>query len=97
MYYKFTYMFALSSLSTLMIYAAHSRTFSVLFTAILSVPQNKVRVCVCVCVCVLSCFRRVWTVAHPAALSMGFSRHASWSGLPFPSPQNNVCILANLK
>ena len=27
-----------------------------------------------------------WTVAYEAPLSMGFSRQAFWSGLPFPSP-----------
>ena len=27
-----------------------------------------------------------WTVAHQAALSMGFSRQEYWNGLPFPSP-----------
>ena len=27
-----------------------------------------------------------WTVACQAPLSMGFSRHEYWSGLPFPSP-----------
>ena len=27
-----------------------------------------------------------WTVAHQAPLSMGFSRHQYWSGLPSPSP-----------
>ena len=27
-----------------------------------------------------------WTVAHQAPLSMGFSRQAYWSVLPFPSP-----------
>ena len=27
-----------------------------------------------------------WTVAHPAPLSMGFSRQDYWSGLPCPSP-----------
>ena len=26
-----------------------------------------------------------WIVAHQAPLSMGFSRHKHWSGLPFPS------------
>ena len=42
--------------------------------------------------CVLSRFSRVqlfvtlWTVAHQAPLSMGFSRQGYWSGLPFPSP-----------
>ena len=28
------------------------------------------------------------TVANQATLSMGFSRQAYWSGLPFPSPGN---------
>ena len=28
------------------------------------------------------------TVARQAPLSMGFSRHESWSGLPFPSPED---------
>ena len=27
-----------------------------------------------------------WTVARQAPLSMGFSRQAYWSGVPFPSP-----------
>ena len=42
--------------------------------------------------CVLSRFSHVQlfttpqTVAHQAPLSMGFSRHKYWSGLPFPSP-----------
>ena len=41
---------------------------------------------------VLSCFNPVgllatlWTIAHRAPLSMGFSRQEYWSGLPFPSP-----------
>ena len=37
----------------------------------------------------LSCvrlFASPWTVAYQASLSMGFSRHEYWSGLPFPSP-----------
>ena len=28
----------------------------------------------------------LWTVAHQAPLSMGFSRQEYWSGLPFSSP-----------
>ena len=42
--------------------------------------------------CVLSCFSRVWlfatlwTVAHQAPLSMGFSKKELWSGLPCPPP-----------
>ena len=28
------------------------------------------------------------TAAHPAPLSLGFSRQEHWSGLPFPSPMH---------
>ena len=28
----------------------------------------------------------LWTVAHQAPLSIGFSRQEHWNGLPFPSP-----------
>ena len=28
----------------------------------------------------------LWTVAHQAPLSIGFSRQEYWSGLPFPTP-----------
>ena len=31
-------------------------------------------------------FATLWTAAHQAPLSMGFSRQEHWSGLPFPSP-----------
>ena len=43
---------------------------------------------------VLSCFRPVqlfvtlWTVAHQAPLSMGFSRQEYWSGLSCPPPMD---------
>ena len=43
-------------------------------------------------VCVLSRFSHVqfsvtlWTVAHQAPLSVGFSRQQYWSGLPCPPP-----------
>ena len=30
----------------------------------------------------------LWTVAHQAPLSMGFSRQGYWHGLPFPSPRD---------
>ena len=33
-------------------------------------------------------FATLWTVAHQAPLSMGFSRHEYWNGLPFPSPRD---------
>ena len=48
----------------------------------------------CMHVYMLSCFGRVqlfvtlWTVAHQAALSMGFSREEYWGGLPCPPPGN---------
>ena len=31
-------------------------------------------------------FVTLWTIAHQAPLSMGFSRQEYWSGLPRPSP-----------
>ena len=31
-------------------------------------------------------FATLWTVAHQALLSMGFSRQEYWSRLPFPPP-----------
>ena len=31
-------------------------------------------------------FETLWTVAHQAPLSMGFSRQEYWSGLPCPPP-----------
>ena len=33
-------------------------------------------------------FVTLWTVAHQAPLSMGFSRQGYWSGLPCPSPED---------
>ena len=33
-------------------------------------------------------FATPWTVAYQVPPSMGFSRQAYWSGLPFPSPGN---------
>ena len=45
-----------------------------------------------ICACMISHFSRVrlsvtlWTVAHQAPLSMGFSRQEYWSGLPCLPP-----------
>ena len=45
--------------------------------------------------CMLSLFSHVqlfatlWTIAHQASLSMGFSSHVYWSGLPCP-PLGNL-------
>ena len=33
-------------------------------------------------------FATLWTVAYQASPSMGFSRQEYWSGLPFPSPED---------
>ena len=41
-------------------------------------------------------FATPWTIAHQVPLSMEFSRHEYWSGLPFPSPLT-VWITANWK
>ena len=46
------------------------------------------RPCVSVSRSVVSDSMTPWTVAHQAPLSMEFSRQESWSGLPFPSPQD---------
>ena len=40
----------------------------------------------CCLVAQLYLFVTLWTVAHQAPLSMGFSTQEYWSGLPFPSP-----------
>ena len=44
----------------------------------------------CLCVCCYFCHIRLyvtlWTVAHEAPLSMGFSWQEYWSGLPYPPP-----------
>ena len=40
----------------------------------------------------------LWTVAHQAPLSLGFSRQEHWSGLPFPSPmhESEVKLLSHV-
>ena len=53
----------------------------------------------------LSCFSGVrlyatlWTAAHQAPLSTGFSRQEYWNGLPFPSPRetSNSALLTTPK
>ena len=41
----------------------------------------------CLVTSVVRLFVTLWTVAHQAPLSIGFSRQEYWSGLPFPSPE----------
>ena len=40
----------------------------------------------CVCACVPSLCASLWTIAHQAPLSMGFSKQEYWSGLPCLHP-----------
>ena len=51
-------------------------------------PVRIAIMCMCVCVCevasVVSDSATIWTVAHQAPLSVGFSGQEYWSGLPFP-------------
>ena len=53
----------------------------------------------CMHACMPSHFSRVqlcatlWTAAHQASPSTGFSRQAYCSGLPFPSPKSPACWL----
>ena len=42
--------------------------------------------CLHVCSVMSDSFATLWTVAHQAPLSMGFSRQEYWSGLPFSPP-----------
>ena len=47
---------------------------------------TKLNICVLSHFCCVWLFASLWTVAHQAPLSMGFSGQEYWSGLPFPSP-----------
>ena len=38
------------------------------------------------CFSCVQLFATLWTVAHQAPLSMGFSSQEYWSGLPYPPP-----------
>ena len=57
-----------------------------------SQEQTASYFCLPVCMCVCCLFSRVqlfvtlWTLAHQAPLSMGFSRQEYWNGLPRPPP-----------
>ena len=62
------------------------------FHCFISGKSSPLREILFVHACTLSCFSHVrlfvtlWTVAHPAPLSMGFSRKEYWSGLPYTLP-----------
>ena len=61
---------------------------------VISLVKTKPFGVACVRMCMLSRFSRVrlfatlWTTAHRAPLSMGFSMQEYWSGLPCPTPGN---------
>ena len=40
-------------------------------------------------------FATPWTVAYQATPSMGFSRQGYWSGLTFPSPEDQFILVQN--
>ena len=42
-------------------------------------------------------FVTLWTLAHQAPLSMGFSRQKYWNGLPFPLPGDLLIQESNLR
>ena len=42
-------------------------------------------------------FVTLWTIAHQAPLSMGFSRQEYWSGLPFPPPGQTLLYLGKFQ
>ena len=53
--------------------------------------ESAHRALVIKCACMLSCVQLLetpWTIAHPAPLSMDFSRQEHWSGFPFSPPGN---------
>ena len=58
-------------------------------------PPALIYIWIYIYVCVLSHFSCIqlcvtlWTVAHQAALSIGFSRQEYWSGLPCPSSRGS--------
>ena len=58
-----------------------------LFIFMITEPHPKVRIVLSHLSCV-PLFATLWTVAHQAPLSMGFSRQEYWSGLPCPPPGN---------
>ena len=63
---------------------------------------SKVDFVIYIYACMLSRFSLVqlcatlWTAAHQAPLSTGFSRQEYWSGWPFPSYIYNVCIYIHI-
>ena len=62
-----------------------------IFSLLLQIKKNTERhtperESVCSCSVASNSFVTLWTLAHQAPLSMGFSRQEYWSGLPGPPP-----------
>ena len=51
-------------------------------------PQPLLHMCAYSVASPIQLCATLWTGAHQAPPSMGFSRQEYWSGLPFPSPQD---------
>ena len=56
------------------------------FLAFVSLPVSGMHTCMLSRFSSLQLFETLWTVAHQAPLSTGFSKQKYWSGLPFPPP-----------
>ena len=65
---------------------AQSRTRLKRLSSSSSIARYSMCACMLSCFCLVWIFATLWTVAHQAPLSIGFSRQEYWSGLPFPSP-----------
>ena len=60
-----------------MVYYLHHHTYATLLVVVAVQSLSHVQL-----------FSTLWTVAHQAPLSMGFSSQEHWNGLPFPSPSD---------
>ena len=56
------------------------------FLAFVSLPVSGMHTCMLSRFSSLQLFETLWTVAHQAPLSTGFSKQKYWSGLPFSPP-----------
>ena len=79
----------LSPLSPFSSHPYHGSTTDLLFITGVDLHFSKVKVKVKMkALSRVPLFATLWTVAHQAPLSMGFSMQEYWNGLPFPSPRD---------
>ena len=64
----------------------HYRDWTVFPMSLLLFLYSVVHACMLRCFSCVWLFATLWTVAHQASLSLGFTRQEYWSGLPFPTP-----------